>query len=403
MKYLSRLLIALALAVSPTLASAQLSLINCAPAIPCTILGPSTTGTGDQAWLAFGKANQNFLNLQTQIQTVFGGNSGGVYYFNGTGLASSNTLATNQLMLGGGTGNGPFSLGSLGTTTTVLHGNGIGAPNFGAVNLSTDITGLTPVGNGGIGVGTLTGIAKGNGTAAFTPATFSDFAALATGTASSSTFVRGDGVWATPAGAGTVTTTGSPTTGSLASFSGATSIATGDLSGDCTTSGALAITCTKINGTAVTLGGAFTTAGAFATTLTVTATTNATLPSGTSNIGYLGVPNSGGAGNIYSSCHNPALADQGTKIVLNVSSPCAVTIPANSSVAFPTSSCFYVWNVPGSAVVTVAITTDALGVAGGTGTGSRTITAPATGGPAIGGFCKYDSTHWVTWLGNGET
>jgi len=50
-------------------------------------------------------------------------------------------------------------------------------------------------------------------------------------------------------GAGTVTTTGSPANGNLAKFSGATSIVNGDISGDCTTSGSLAIICTKTNGT----------------------------------------------------------------------------------------------------------------------------------------------------------
>jgi len=61
-------------------------------------------------------------------------------------------------------------------------------------------------------------------------------------------------------GSGTVTTTGSPTSGNLANFSGTTSIAPGDLSGDVTTSGTLAttiannaITTAKINANAVTL------------------------------------------------------------------------------------------------------------------------------------------------------
>ena len=44
------------------------------------------------------------------------------------------------------------------------------------------------------------------------------------------------------AGSGTVTTTGSPATGELAKFSGATSVTNGDLSGDVTTSGTLATT-----------------------------------------------------------------------------------------------------------------------------------------------------------------
>jgi len=39
-----------------------------------------------------------------------------------------------------------------GTTTTVLHGNAGGAPTFGAVSLTADVTGTLPAGNGGTGV-----------------------------------------------------------------------------------------------------------------------------------------------------------------------------------------------------------------------------------------------------------
>lgn len=57
-----------------------------------------------------------------------------------------------------------------------------------------------------------------------------------------SNFLRADGTWAAPAGVGTVTTTGSPVSGNLTKFSGATSVTNGDLSGDVTTSGTLATT-----------------------------------------------------------------------------------------------------------------------------------------------------------------
>lgn len=49
-------------------------------------------------------------------------------------------------------------------------------------------------------------------------------------------------------GGGTVTTTGTPASGNLTEFSGTTSITNGDLTGDCTTSGTLATTCSKTNG-----------------------------------------------------------------------------------------------------------------------------------------------------------
>lgn len=81
------------------------------------------------------------------------GTSGGIPYFSGAATwASSAALAASQLVLGGGAGVAPATLGSLGTTTTVLHGNAAGAPTFGAVSLTADITGTLGVGNGGTGL-----------------------------------------------------------------------------------------------------------------------------------------------------------------------------------------------------------------------------------------------------------
>lgn len=48
-------------------------------------------------------------------------------------------------------------LTSLGTTTTLLHGNAAGRPTFGAVSLTADVSGTLPVGNGGTGVTSSTG------------------------------------------------------------------------------------------------------------------------------------------------------------------------------------------------------------------------------------------------------
>jgi hypothetical protein len=63
--------------------------------------------------------------------------------------------------------------------------------------------------------------------------------------ASSSTFLRGDGTWATPTAG--VTATGSPASGNLAKFSGSGSITNADLTGDVTTSGGVATTLATVN------------------------------------------------------------------------------------------------------------------------------------------------------------
>lgn len=70
------------------------------------------------------------------------GVSGGIPYFDSTStLHTSSILTANQLLVGGGAGSSPAILGTLGTTTTVLHGNASGAPTFGAVALATDVSG----------------------------------------------------------------------------------------------------------------------------------------------------------------------------------------------------------------------------------------------------------------------
>lgn len=85
------------------------------------------------------------------------GTSGGILAFTAAGtIASSGALTANRIVLGGGAGVAPTVLGSLGTATTVLHGNAGGAPTFAAVDLSTDVTGALGVANGATGISSYT-------------------------------------------------------------------------------------------------------------------------------------------------------------------------------------------------------------------------------------------------------
>lgn len=98
------------------------------------------------------------------------GTSGGILGYTGpTTLSSSVLLTQNALVLGGGSGATPTPLGSLGTTTTVLHGNAAGPPTFGQVanadlvNSSVTINGSAVSLGGSITVGSApTGAAGGD-------------------------------------------------------------------------------------------------------------------------------------------------------------------------------------------------------------------------------------------------
>lgn len=65
-----------------------------------------------------------------------------------TCVTSASALTANAIILGAGS-QAAAVLGSLGTTTTVLHGNASGVPSFGSVVLSTDVSGQLPIGSVG--------------------------------------------------------------------------------------------------------------------------------------------------------------------------------------------------------------------------------------------------------------
>lgn len=77
-----------------------------------------------------------------------------------------------------------LAVGDTWTTDGTFDANGQLKTIAGSVNLATQVTGTLPVGNGGTGATTLTGVLKGNGTSAFTAATAgTDYLAPPSGTA----------------------------------------------------------------------------------------------------------------------------------------------------------------------------------------------------------------------------
>lgn len=129
--------------------------------VPTAYAGTSCTNQFTRALSAIGAATCASVILSSDVTGTLAvvnggtglaaGTSGGVLAYTASGtLASSAALAVNQLVLGGGAGAVPATLGSLGTTTTVLHGNAAGAPTFGAVSLTADVSGILPTANGGL-------------------------------------------------------------------------------------------------------------------------------------------------------------------------------------------------------------------------------------------------------------
>ena len=88
-------------------------------------------------------------------------------------------------MIGNG-GNDATVLGSLGTTTSLLHGNAGGNPSWSAVSLTADVSGILPFANGGTGTNTNfanhTFFGNNSGSTAAPVATQPTFADLAAGT-----------------------------------------------------------------------------------------------------------------------------------------------------------------------------------------------------------------------------
>ena len=123
------------------------------------------------------------------------------------------------------------------------------------------------------------------------------------------------------------------------------------------------------------------------TNKTISAASNTLTVDGTNTVGYLAVPQ-----NSQSAAYTLVLSDAG-KHILHPSADTTArtfTIPANSSVAFPVGTAVTFINQNAGGVITIAITTDTMRLAGAGTTGSRTLAANG-----IATAVKVTSTEWI--------
>lgn len=270
-----------------------------------TVTVPANTGTFAETNLA-----QNFTALQSHAtgDLAFSNSGGGATTLAGASSASNFTATfpaatdtvveltqtqtlTNKSLAGtevnsglvgvtyGGTG---ANLSATGGTGQVLQQTTSGGAVTVGQLAATSLTGILPVANGGAGVslastggtsqvlqqtssggnisvGQLAASALSNGvtgSGAVVLATSPTVSALTISGISGSTqcvqanssgVLSGTGS-ACGSGGGGVTTTGTPTSGELTTFSGSNTITNGNLTGDCTTAGTLTTSCTKTGG-----------------------------------------------------------------------------------------------------------------------------------------------------------
>jgi len=237
------------------------------------------------------------------------------------------------------------------------------------IALASGVTGTLPIANGGTGATTLTAnnVILGNGTSAV------QFVAPGT----TGNVLTSNGTTWTSAAPPAITLAGNN------AFTGANTFynATGQTFGTATSTQDGIILAGRAGGSSsyrVTL-----------TPTTLSASRTLTLPDPGSNetLGYLNIPQVS-----QSAAYTLVLTDAGKHIFHPSADTTARTwtIPANGSVAFPVGTAVTFINQNGAGVITIAITTDTMRLAGAGTTGSRTLAANG-----VATAVKITSTEWI--------
>jgi hypothetical protein len=237
-----------------------------------------------------------------------------------------------------------------------------------ALNQSAAVTGTLPVGNGGTGGTTFTAnnVLLGNGTSAF----------QVVAPSTSGNVLTSNGTTWTSAAPSISLSANNAFTGANTFFNG-----TGQTFGTGTSSQDGIIVAGRAGGSSsfrITLAPA---------TLAASRTLSLPDPGSNETLGYLNIPQVS-----QSAAYTLVITDAG-KHILHPSADTTArtfTIPANGSVAFPIGTAITFVNQNGAGVVTIAITTDTMRLAGAGTTGSRTLAANG-----VATAIKITSTEWI--------